>query len=100
MSASANKNRDTVGDNETLFDFLKRKKKYNLENTVNKTLVQHSQTKKKFDLDGDDNDYYKEQAIRSTNYQSNNEARRGTRETITPKKIEFDDVKKNKSTFK
>lgn len=30
MSASANKNRDIVGENETLFDFLKRKKKYNL----------------------------------------------------------------------
>lgn len=100
MSASAHKNRDTVGDNETLFDFLKRKKKYNLENTVNKTLVQHSQTKKKFDLDGDDNEYHKEDGFRSTNYQSNNEARRGTRETITPKKIEFEDVKRNKSTIK
>jgi hypothetical protein len=33
MSESAYKsafNRDSVGDNETLFDFLKRKKKYNL----------------------------------------------------------------------
>lgn len=100
MSASANKNRDTVGDNETLFDFLKRKKKYNLENTVNKTLVQHSQTKKKFDMDGDDNEYEKEERFRSTNYQSNNEARRGSRETITPKKIEFDDIKRNKSTLK
>jgi hypothetical protein len=30
MSASAHKNRDAVGENETLFDFLKRKKKYNL----------------------------------------------------------------------
>jgi|688.fasta_scaffold99863_1 hypothetical protein len=52
MSASANKNRDIVGENETLFDFLKRKKKYNL----NKTLVQHSYTKKKFDYDNEDHE--------------------------------------------
>ena len=54
MSDSAKKyqlNRDNVGDNETLFDFLKRKKKFNLENTVNKSLYQHTYTKKKLDFD-------------------------------------------------
>ena len=52
MSFSANKhrlNRDTVADNETIFDFLKRKKQFNLENTLNKSLHQHSQTKRKND---------------------------------------------------
>lgn len=56
MSASANKNRDIVGENETLFDFLKRKKKYNIYNTLNKTLVQHSYTKKKLDYDNEDHE--------------------------------------------
>jgi len=57
MSVSARKageNRDAVGDNETLFDFLKRKKKFNLENTINKSLQQQSVTKKKFDLELED----------------------------------------------
>lgn len=57
MSESASKsqlNRDVAADNETLFDFLKRKKKYNLENTVNKSLYHHSYTKKKIDLDVED----------------------------------------------
>ncbi len=57
MSESASKsqlNRDVAGENETLFDFLKRKKKYNLENTVNKSLHHHSYTKKKIDLDVED----------------------------------------------
>jgi hypothetical protein len=31
---------------------------------------------------------------------SNNEAHRGTRETITPKKIDFEEPKRNRSTFK
>lgn len=57
MSDSASKsrlNRDTVGDNETIFDFLKRKKQFNLQNTVNKSLHHHSYTKRKMDLDFED----------------------------------------------
>ena len=57
MSNSAQKhrlNRDAVGDNETIFDFLKRKKQFNLENTVNKSLNQHSYTKRKMDFDLED----------------------------------------------
>jgi hypothetical protein len=49
MSLSASKshlNRDIAGENETIFDFLRRKKKYNLENTVNQS-NHHSYTKKK-----------------------------------------------------
>jgi hypothetical protein len=61
--------------------------------------VQHSYTKKKLDMDGDDGDYTKE-GTRASHYQSNNEARRGVRETVTPKKIEFEDSKGNKSTLK
>lgn len=75
MSDSAYKsqiNRDSVADNETLFDFLKRKKKYNLENTVNKTLFQHSNTKKKFDLGDDEGSYHKDERTKATNYMSNN----------------------------
>lgn len=53
-SSSKNNNRDTVGEGETLFDFLKRKKKIALESTVNKSLAQHSHTKKKIDFDLDD----------------------------------------------
>lgn len=91
MSASATKsqlNRDTAGDNETLFDFLKRKKKYALESTVNKSLHHHSYTKKKIDLDVDDDfPQVKDERTRYTQYQSNNEANRGTRQHITPKKI-------------
>jgi len=45
MSGSARKlNRDAVGDNETMFDFLKRKKQFNLENTIHS----HSNNKQKF----------------------------------------------------
>ena len=54
MSNSAQKhrlNRDAVGDNQTIFDFLKRKKQFNLENTVNKSLNQQSSTKRKLDYD-------------------------------------------------
>ena len=53
MSDSAHKrhNRDAVGDNETIFDFLKRKKQFNLENTVNRSA--HSNTKRKADPDLD-----------------------------------------------
>jgi hypothetical protein len=56
MSASAQKyrlNRDSVGDNETIFDLLRRKKQSNLENTVHKSL-QNSATKRKTDFDMDD----------------------------------------------
>lgn len=54
MSSSAHKqrlNRDTVADNESIFDFLKRKKQFNLENTVNKSFQSHSNTKRKADID-------------------------------------------------
>ena len=57
MSSSAKKhslNRDTVGDNETIFDFLKRKKQFNLENTVNKSANNQSYTKRKIDADFED----------------------------------------------
>lgn len=77
MSESASKshlNRDIAADNETLFDFLKRKKKYNLENTVNKSLIHHSYTKKKMDMDIDDEyPQTKEERTKYTaQYQSNN----------------------------
>ena len=54
MSDSAQKNRlnrDTVADNETIFDFLKRKKHFNLENTVNKSFQGSSHTKRKAQID-------------------------------------------------
>lgn len=91
MSASAGKrNWDTAADNETLFDFLKRKKKYALESTVNKTLHHHSHTKNRIDLDLDEDfPQVSDDRTRLTHYQSNNEAHRGTRQHITPKKIDF-----------
>lgn len=82
MTESSSKyqmNRDSVGENETLFDFLKRKKKYNLEGSVNKTLTQHSQTKKKLDVEHDSFINQRDERTKATNYQSNNEAKRGTR---------------------
>lgn len=95
MSASATKaqlNRDTAADNETMFDFLKRKKKYALESTVNKTLHHHSYTKNKIDLDIDDDfPHVRDDRTRHTQHQSNNDANRGTRQHITPKKIDFED---------
>lgn len=102
MSESGSKqqmNRDGVGENETLFDFLKRKKKYNLENTLNKTLFQQSLTKKKIEPPTED-EPLRDERTRATHYQSNNDPKKATRETITPKKIEFDDPKRNKSTLK
>jgi hypothetical protein len=91
MSASAGKrNWDTAADNETLFDFLKRKKKYALESTVNKTLHHHSYTKNRVDLDVDEDfPQVRDDRTRHTQYQSNNEANRGYRQHITPKKIDF-----------
>ena len=94
MSASARKkggNRDTIGDNENLLDFLKRKKQFNLENTVSKSFGPHSHTKKKVDFElNDDFPAIKEDRTRHHQYQSGREASRAARQTITPRKLDFD----------
>ncbi len=81
-------NKDTVGDNETIFDFLKRKKQVNLEQTVNKSLHQHSSTKQKNDIEVEEvlpqtrdlSKYY-------THDMSNKYARTAKPQSITPHKI-------------
>lgn len=93
MSESASKsrlNRDAVADNETIFDFLKRKKQFNLENTVNKSLIQHSHTKRKADIDYDD-DFPQMKDLTKYHTHDSKKVARTTRQTITPRKLDFDE---------
>ncbi len=93
MISSARKsslNRDIVNDNQTLFDFLKRKKQYNLENTVNKSLLQQSSTKRKVDIELEDSFPQTRDLTRNGAYDSGKHSYTA-RQTITPRKIEFED---------
>lgn len=89
MSESIKKssmNRDTVNNNETIFEFLKRKKQYNLENTVNKS-QRNSSTKRKVDYDIED-DFPQTRDL--TKYRTTEQYHSYTsRPNITPKKIQF-----------
>ena len=66
----------------------------NLESTLNKTLNQNSQTKKKveFDLEDEFPSFTEERTRPPAQYLSGREASRGVRNVITPKKINFDDA--------
>jgi hypothetical protein len=87
MSDSARKasmNRDTVNSNETIFEFLKRKKQFNLENTVNKS-QRNSSTKRKVDFEIDEDlpqtrDLTKYRTLEQYNSYT-------SRPNVTPKKI-------------
>ena len=88
MSDSAHKhrlNRDTVGESESIFDFLRRKKQFNLENTVNKSF-QGSQTKRKVEVDLDDEFPQTRDLTKYRTYEHSRLAQT-SRQTITPTKI-------------
>lgn len=74
-----------------MFDFLKRKKKYALESTVNKTLHHHSYTKNKIDLDVEDDFPQVTDHTPHVYPHSHNPPDRTARHHITPKKIDFEE---------
>lgn len=91
MSESIKKsslNRDTVNNNETIFEFLKRKKQFNLENTINQS-QRSSSTKRKVDYDFED-DFPQTRDL--TKYRTTEQYNSYTsRPSITPKKIQFEE---------
>jgi hypothetical protein len=69
---------------------LKRKKQFNLENTVNKSLLFNSNNKPKYEIDLEDEfPQTKDHSKYHTYDISNKYARTAKPQSITPKKIEF-----------
>jgi hypothetical protein len=64
-------------------------------------LHHHSYTKKKIDQDIDEDfPQARDERTKHTQYQSNNDANRVTTQHITPKKIDFEEHKKNRNIAK
>lgn len=91
-----NPNRDSLFNNETMLQFLQRKKQVNLENTL-----QHSQrhsTKKKYDVDLEED---LPQTRDLTKYRTTEQHHSYiSRPTVTPRKILFDEPQQTVSASK